>query len=61
MNWLLKVGIPQDKYIQLVRTIHYKTKQECEGLYHSFRLKELALLNLYLSICLEALLDQKAF
>lgn len=61
MNWLLKVGLPQAQYQLLVRSVHYKTRQECESLFTDFRLKELALLNLYFSICLEALLDQRAF
>jgi hypothetical protein len=61
LNWLLKVGLPQSQYNLLLKSLHFKTKQECNGLFHVFRTKELALLNLYFSICLEALLDQKTF
>jgi hypothetical protein len=60
-DWLLKVGLPQVQYQLLVRSVHFKTRQECDGLFRPFRTKELALLNLYFSICLEALLDKTAF
>lgn len=29
MNWLLKVGLPQEKYHHIMRNIYFKTREEC--------------------------------
>lgn len=41
--------------------VYYKTKEECEGVFKMFKIKELALVNLYTQICLEALIGKNIY